>query len=105
MPSAPLRALSLTRSERKVLADLQLFSDDYGHVVISSRQLVQTTGLTQKTVFRALERLADRRLIQTYTPRRPKTCEHTVLFRGSVRYAHDGISKARAGRSAKGGRA
>ncbi len=103
MPEAPGR-ISLSESERKVLADLQLFSDDEGRVVISSRQLKETTGLSLPTVLNTLQRLADRRLIQTYTPPRPKVCEHTVLFRDPVRLTDAQDRNLRSRRSSTGGR-
>lgn len=103
MPEAPGR-ISLSESERKVLADLQLLSDDAGRVVISSRQLKETTGLSRPTVLSALQRLADRRLIKTYTPHRPKVCEHTVLFRELVRLSDGQAAAPRAKRSSTGGR-
>lgn len=104
MPEAPGR-IPLTPSERKVLADLQLFSDDHGRVVISSRQLKETTGLARQTVLTVLQRLADRRLIETYTPRCPKVCEHKVLFRVPVRLADGLTGNPRSRRSSAGGQA
>jgi hypothetical protein len=96
MPHANFRGcnleVQLTRAQRKVLADLELFSDDQRRAVISTRKLVATTGLDLKTVLAAINRLNELQLIRTYIPPRRKTAEHTLLFRGSVRTSGAGIS-------------
>jgi predicted transcriptional regulator len=102
MPSAPLRAL--TRAERKVLADLQLFSDDTGHVAISTRQLAETTGLSQSGIASILRRLADKRLIATCKRPRRMGCEYTVIHK-PVLPGRERNSSPRVGRSSMGGRA
>jgi hypothetical protein len=53
-------------------------------------------------VLSALAALNDRQLIQTHTPRAPKTSEHILLFRGSVRMA-DGQICPSARRASTGG--
>ena len=106
MPHANSRVsnleVQLTRAQRKVLADLELFSGESQRVVISSRRLAQYTGLSRPTVLSALAALNDRQLIQTHTPRAPKTSEHILLFRGSVRMA-DGQICPSARRASTGG--
>ncbi len=104
MSNAPERISKLTRAQRKVLADLELFSDDDRRVAIASRKLAETTGLSRTTVRVALSDLNDLGLIRTYAPHRPRASEHTLLFPVSVRLGNGPICPSTR-RSSTGGRA
>ncbi|HSU61199.1 MAG TPA: helix-turn-helix domain-containing protein [Bryobacteraceae bacterium] len=102
MSDAPTRILQLTRTQKKVLADLELFSDDGEHVAISHRKLAESTGLSRPTVLTAIEALNDLRLITT-CPRKPREPgRYRLLFPVSVRTASGQISPL-AKRSSTGG--
>ena len=102
MSDAPTRILQLTRTQKKVLADLELFSKDGAHVAISHRKLAASTGLSRPTVLRALEALNDLGVIRSYTPHPPRVREHTLFFPVSVRIG-DGQICPSARRSSTGG--
>jgi hypothetical protein len=73
------RVHGLTRAQRKVLADLDLFSDGKEQVVISSRKLAETTGLSRPTVLAALEQLNELRVIQTLHGGPRRASSHRLL--------------------------
>ena len=86
MASPQERIPVLTRSERKVLADLQLLQNKSGKATLSSRNLAELTGLSGCGVRKAIDRLNELQLIKTYTGsvnHRPS--EHTVLWQVPVR--------------------
>jgi DNA-binding MarR family transcriptional regulator len=89
MQNAHSRAASpfagLTKSQRKVLADLELFSGDSDRIAIGHRKLAQTTGLSRPTVQTALEALNELQLILTRRRGPSEPSEHRLLYRGSVR--------------------
>jgi DNA-binding MarR family transcriptional regulator len=87
MLNAPPRVPMLTRAQKKVLADLDLFSDGKAQVVISSRQLAETTGLSRPTVLSALEQLNELQLIQTLRGGPRRASLHRLLPVRSVRTA------------------
>jgi DNA-binding MarR family transcriptional regulator len=86
MTTAPQRALSqLTKSQRKVLVELELASGTGACARISTRQLVHLTGLTRPTVKAAIDRLNELQLIRSFIPPRPRPSEHTLLCPSSER--------------------
>jgi hypothetical protein len=91
MPDAQTRVPELTRAQKKVLADLELFSDGAPSVAVPYRKLVQSTGLSGGAVLSALDALVGLALIRIRrgTPR--KASEYTLLYRGSVRIASGSI--------------
>jgi DNA-binding transcriptional MocR family regulator len=94
----------LTRTQKKVLADLELFSGGGERVSISSRKLAESTGLSRPTVLNAVEALNDLHLISTEKRERGKASLHTLLFRGSVRLSPGQISPSAMSASTGGAR-
>lgn len=105
MSNAPTRVHAienLTRAQKKVLADLELFSDGQESVVISSRKLAESTGLSRPTVLTALEALNELQLITTCPRRPPGPGRYRLLFPVSVRLGRGQICPS-AKRSSTGG--
>jgi DNA-binding GntR family transcriptional regulator len=92
MSTAPERRTTLTRAQRKVLADIELFSDRQNRAVLSSRGLAETTGLSRRTVQAAIDRLNELQLIRTVTGTRTRPSEHRLV---PVRLGGGAISSCR----------
>ena len=84
-PALARTIAALTRAEKKILADLQLFQDKHGVTRLSVRQIADVTGVPRSSVCRTIDKLNEAQLIQTLTGTSIYPTIHRIRFQDSLR--------------------